>query len=99
MYARLMLQSETTASTRGRPPSVRVVVGYGARIQIETKMFTAKFKRNVNLVIKETPIPSLVLNPQSNNHLAKLRRQMTEVNILLDLRLNILAKFFFIFLE
>ena len=34
----------------------------------------AKFKRNVNLVIKkETPIPSLLLNPQSNNHLAKLR--------------------------
>ena len=32
-----------------------------------------KFKQNVNLVIKETPIPSLVLNPQSNNHLAKLR--------------------------
>ena len=56
-------------------------------------MFTAKFKRNVNLVIKETPIPSLVLNPQSNNHLAKLRFliyttwQMTEVNIL--------ANFFF----
>ena len=61
----------------------------------------AKFLRNVNLVIKkETPIPSLVLNPQSNNHLAKLRFntwQMTEVNILLDLRLNILAKFFLIY--